>query len=301
MYYDDLINLYIKDQVILTGNESMPRSQHITSALKYLHKLNPDMDWTQMTNNEAKLLYGDFLTSDLMDTTKALRSRFILQFFKFLIEEKYNEQMSLDGILKLKPHTKKPFVLDESHILTEKQVISILNYKFKDKPIPLSQKLIIACTFGAGARIGEVLDIKFKDIKRGNYEGKSYYRVFINDTKTSKHRATFITLPYFITLIDDYMIKVSPFIADNYFITNSSEQMKYSHVRYWFDRLRKSTGIQCLTSHKGRKFNISFRIAKGEPISSVSMTSHGTPNSPALKHYLHLREDDVLSNMMKNQ
>lgn len=162
MYYDDLINLYIKDQVILTGNESMPRSQHITSALKYLHKLNPDMDWTQMTNNEAKLLYGDFLTSDLMDTTKALRSRFILQFFKFLIEEKYNEQMSLDGILKLKPHTKKPFVLDESHILTEKQVISILNYKFKDKPIPLSQKLIIACTYAVRIVINRYFHIFFR-------------------------------------------------------------------------------------------------------------------------------------------
>lgn len=300
MNHEELINLFVKDQVILTGNESSSRKQHINTTLNYLSKMNPNMDWTGMTNTDAKLLYGDFLTSDLEDTTKALRSRFILQFFKFLIEEKHNREMTLDGILKLKPHTKKPFVLDESQILTEKQVISLLNYKINNKPIPMSQKLIIAFTFGGGARIGEVLNIKFKDIKRGIYDGKSYYRVFINDTKTSKHRTTFITLPYFITLIDDYFKSVSP-LPENYVINNSDIPMKYSNVRYWFDKLRKLTGITCLTSHKGRKFNISFRIAKGESISSVSMTSHGSPNSPALKHYLHLREDDILSNMLKTK
>ena len=300
MNHAELITAFKQDCILLTGSESPSRNQHIDNSLHYLHKLNPNMDWSIMKTNEAKELYGEFLSSDLADTTKALRSRFILQFFKFLMDDKYNTVLEKDIIGKLKVHSKKPYVLEESQILTEKQVISLLNFKFNKRVLPIEQKLIMCFTFGGAARINEALHIRFKDVKRGIYEsGESYYRVFINDTKTNKHRTTFVCLPYMISILDDYMSKLGLVNIDDYFITNSNTPMKYSTVRYWYDKLRKATGISCLTSHKGRKFNISHRIANGESISSVSMTSHGSPNSPALKHYLHLREDEILANIMR--
>lgn len=300
MNYADLISAFKRDYVLLTGSESVSRDQHIDTSLHYLYKLNSNLDWCNMNTFEAKELYGQFLSSDLADTTKALRSRFILQFFKFLIDNKYNINLEKEIINKLKVHSKKPYILDESQILTEKQVISLLNFKFKNRPLPIEQKLIICFTFGGAARINEALHVKFKDIKRGIYEtGEPYYRIFINDTKTNKHRITFIYFPYMVSIIDDYLKKIGLIDINHYFITNTDKCMSYSTVRYWYDKLRKVTGISSLTSHKGRKFNISYRIAHGESISSVSMTSHGSPNSPALKHYLHLREDEILANIMK--
>ena len=300
MNHAELITAFKQDCILLTGSESSSRNQHIETSLNYLHKLNPDLDWSNMTTIEAKELYGQFLSSDLADTTKALRSRFILQFFKFLIDDKYNTILEKEVIGKLKVHSKKPYVLEESQILTEKQVISLLNFKFNKRVLPIEQKLIMCFTFGGAARINEALHIRFKDVKRGTYEtGEAYYRVFINDTKTNKHRTTFICIPYMISILDDYIKTLGIVNMNYYFVTNSETCMDYSTVRYWYDKLRKATGISCLTSHKGRKFNISYRIAHGESISSVSMTSHGSPNSPALKHYLHLREDEILSNIMR--
>ena len=81
-----------------------------------------------------------------------------------------------------------------------------------------------------------------------------------------------------------------------YFVTNS--KLAWIIRLFGIGMINYVTGISCLTSHKGRKFNISIEL-HGESISSVSMTSHGSPNSPALKHYLHLREDEILSNIMR--
>lgn len=301
MNYEELINNFTQEQLVLTGSQSESRNQHILTALNYLYKLNTEIDWTKMSDTDAKELYSNFLMSDLADTTKALRSRFILQFYRYLVAEKINENMTLNGVLKLKPHAKKPVKLDKSQILTENQLNIIFSYKFKNKTLPIYQKLAIIFTFGGGARIGEVLNLKLKDIRRGTWENKPYYRVYIDDTKTFKHRTTFITNPTFVRYLDDYITKISPYNPENFVLSNSDTPIKYSEIRYWYDKLRKATGIKALTSHKGRKYNISHRIANGESIASVSMTSHGSPNSPALKHYLYLHEDDVLSNIMKNK
>jgi site-specific recombinase XerD len=302
MNCEELITAFQRDCMINSGKESSSRNQHIKTTLHYLMTLDETLNWETMDTQQAKELYGKFLVSSLADTTKALRSRFILLFYEFLMDDNHNQVMEKESIKKLKPHTKKPFVLDESQILTEKQVKSLLSYRFKNKSLPISQKLIMCFTFGAAARINEALHIRFKDVKRGMYSsGDPYYRIFINDTKTNKHRITFVCLPYMVSLLDGYLGTIKDVNQDFYLVSNSDEPLPYSTVRYWYDKLKKCTNIPCLTSHKGRKFNISHRIATGESISSVSMTSHGSPNSPALKHYLHLREEEVLDNVMKSK
>ncbi|MCK9576318.1 MAG: site-specific integrase [Clostridia bacterium] len=304
-HHEILISNFKQELITTTGYLSTPRNIHITTALHYFSTLTPTLNWESMTTQDAKLSYSQFLSSDLSDSTRALRSRYIVQFLKYLCEEKINQNLDYTVICKLKTHKAKPIVIEESKILTETQVkdvlsIALTNKKGKTYTLPNQMKTIIAFLFGGGMRIGEVLRLTIEDVtyKLDTETGRGYYKVSVDDKKTEKRRTTIINRPYLMNYIKSHLILMETTNKSMNLFTGTEKELKYSYIRYWFNLLQKN-GYPTLTSHKGRAHNISRRIANGEPISSVSMTTHGSPNAPALKYYLRLNESDIVKNMMK--
>lgn len=294
MNYLEAIENYCDELIITSGDVSPSRNQHVKTALTFLHKLNPNLDWETMTTREAKEIYGKFVKSELAETTRALRSRYILNFFKYLAEEKINENLDIAIINKMKAHRSPAPVIDEQEILTEEQLKSLIKQN-----LPQEMKVIISCLFGAGMRISEVLRLRPADVilKYEDEFQRPYFRISVDDQKTQKRRTTFVVLPYLMEILMEHSKTVKP--TDKYFVNLGGEQIHYSYVRYWFDKERAK--FPKLTSHKGRKFNISHRIANGESPSTVCLTTHGTPSSPSINHYLRLNERDAIRGIMRNE
>lgn len=293
MNYEDAITRYCNEQIAITGTTSAARNQHIKTALTFLHNLKPELDWEFMSTSEAKELYGKLVQSDLADSTRAIRSRYVLNFYKYLAEEKINTNLDMNVLNKMKAHKNPPPIIDEQEILTEDQLQNLLNQN-----MPEEMKTVIACLFGGGMRVSEVLNLRPADVtfKFDEEFGRSYFRISVDDRKTQKRRTTFIVIPYLMDVIKNHMRLVKN--TDEYFIMDNEQQLKYSYVRYWFDKYKCL--YPKLSSHKGRKFNISHRIANGESASTVCLTTHGAPTSPSINHYLRLNEKDAIRGIMRN-
>lgn len=292
--YERYIDKYCNDVIAISGKISPARNQHIKTSLTFLHKLNPDLDWGTMDTSDARAVYSKLLQSpEIKDSTRSLRSRYVLAFFKYLCEENVNPNLDYKKINKLRAHAPPKPVIDELEILTDEQLDTLLSHK-----LPEEMKVIIAFLFGGGMRISEVLRLRPKDV-RYKYEEefmRDYYSVQVDDQKTQKKRTTFIFNPKLIEIIKNHAEKVTE--DDKYFISENGEAMKYSYVRYWMDK--EKNYFPKLSSHKGRKYNISHRIANGENISSVCLTTHGSPHSSSINHYLRLNEKDAIKNIMKS-
>lgn len=289
MNYADYIKKYCDDLIALRGTLSPARNQHIITALNYFHNLNPDLDWGKMDTNEAKTVYAKLMQSGLKESTLALRSRYILGFLKYLCEEKLNTNMDYTVICKMKAHKNPPPVIDEQEILTEKQLKELLSHDIPDR-----MKLIIACLFGGGMRISEVLNLRAGDVtyKYDSEFERPYIRISVDDKKTQKRRTTFVIIPYLMDIIKNHKV------TSGYYLTGTDKKVTYAYVRYWMDKEKKH--FPKLSSHKGRKFNISHRIANGESAATVCLTTHGNPHSSSINHYLRLNEKDAIRGMMRN-
>ena len=99
-------------------------------------------------------------------------------------------------------------------------------------------KVVIALLFDTGMRVGELLNLKVKDIVL-NTESPSYTIV---DGKTGKRRVTLVfSVPYLANYLNNERRNTNP--DDSLFVTNTKRSLDYENIRKLLSELKQRTGI----------------------------------------------------------
>lgn len=311
---------FLTSQIMTTGRLSGSRDHLIETSLHILEpflirKDGSTMCYSELSTEKLQRVYVEYLESaNVSDSTLDVTSRYLITFFKWLLTSGTNPNLDPKIVHSLKPHSRRAPMVKADEILTEEELQTVLTMKdSRDNFLcDSNMRCVIACLFGSGLRISEVLRLKLSDVGFSEFDGKRYIRMEVTDEKTNKIRLGIVTNPFLIYQLEKHLkIKVDadgkPFEDKSkiYFVSLSEKPYPMSTVISRFRKLnkyRKNYGIyKKLHTHMGRKYYITWNMRNGIPLEVTSMVTHGSISSPSLKHYLHMNEQTIVKALLNGK
>lgn len=244
-------------------------------------------------------------SSSVAPSTKRHAKSFLTRFYKYLISQKVCTSNMAESIVIQKPERKNNNQRVE--VFTDEELKKFLS----DTPKEHRLRLLIILAIYTGARIGELLALKYEDIENGhviidkalkeinpvNEEGKT--RVEVSETKTRSSIRTLELEPHEFIQAEINQHKVwhtremikKGYRTDYIFTTENGALYFKSNIRRAFTRLCKQIGVEYKSFHTFRH-TFGTRLARaGEPIITVSkLMGHDSIDTTG-KYYIDVSEE----------
>ena len=291
----DIITEYLEYKNV-KDNISPKRMLKITQHLVTFRYKWSQVDYRDITSSIWIKAASHLLNSEYKQNTKHDYIA-ILKGFLYWGIKKHHFSLTMEDVEEVGTPTQQAITKAPEDLLTDNEVYDILLSPITDP----CMAAMIATLYWTGARIGEVLRLRWKDMVFGD----RILQIRITDTKTNKQRyAPCCEAVEFVAFWRSKYPNIDggP-VGDNFvFISrweNTWRPMSYSNAAWHIEHLGDKILNRHIHPHLFRASNITNCAAKGVPDAVIKETHWGNQSTTRLKTYLLLKNEAVDEAMYK--
>lgn len=292
----DLIRRFIEFKTI-NKNISSKRKTKITEHLVNFRKLWSRIDYAELTLDSWTQTAAKLLGSSYKQNTKCDYISIVKDFLRWGIKKKYITKMTADDVAEVVTPRAECITKAPEDLVSDTDVYTMLTNPHTD---PMMSAMV-ALLYWTGARIGEVLTLRWKDINFGD----QILQIRIKDTKSARQR--YAPCCEALEFVSRWR-SVYPDVpggpnGDNFVFLSRGKYawkpMSHSNAYQRLVNLSRSVLGRHIHPHLYRASDITNSAAKGIPDSVIKEVHWGNQSTARLKTYLLLNNEQVESAMYK--
>lgn len=278
-------------------NISSKRKMKLTEHCINFRKKWSRKDYAALTPDDWQLTAANIISSKYKQNTKADYISIIKDFLRWAVKKQYLTQLTSDDIAEVGTPRAESITKASEDLLSDNDIYAMLTHP-KTEPMMAA---MISLLYWTGARIGEVLNLRWKDIVFGD----QMLQIRITDTKSGKYRyAPCCEALEWVSQWRSHYPNVSGGPNGDNFIFLSRgkyewEAMSYSNAYQRVVNLGRSVLGRHCHPHLYRHSDITNSAAKGIPDAVNKEIHWGNQSTARLKTYLLLNNDQVEAAMYK--
>jgi integrase/recombinase XerD len=209
--------------------------------------------------------------------------RFLKRFYLWMCENQYT-MVEEKKILKIQPPSYDTMTKTPEMLLSEEEVKAMIEACMNSR-----DRAILATLYEGGLRIGEIANLRWKDVKFTDWNA-----TITTSFKTGKSRTVPLVMAraYLASWRNDYPLDVS--LESFVFLTNKKAPLGYAGVAKQLRIIAGRAGItKHITPHIFRHTRATHLIRQGYGEAIVKKLLWGNLNSKMFSTYLHLVDGDV--------
>jgi len=209
--------------------------------------------------------------------------RFLKRFYLWMCENHYTT-VDEKKILKIQPPSYDTMTKTPEMLLSEEEIKAMIEVCMNSR-----DRAIIATLYEGGLRIGEIANLRWKDVKFTDWNA-----TITTAFKTGKNRTVPLVMArsYLAAWRNDYPLPIAP--ESFVFLTNQKSPLGYAGVAKQLRIIAGRAGItKHITPHIFRHSRATHLIRQGYGEAIVKKLLWGNLNSKMFNTYLHLVDSDV--------